>query len=90
MYVAVIISVEVVVVVLVATVVVLVTVLVVARQEQAEEIWAGPVARRQGGTLVAARLSLLFPGCALHVDTVMVVVVVPAIKVDVDVLGYEG
>lgn len=73
----------------VPTVVVFVTVLAVARQEQAEDIWAAPVAWRQAGTPLA-RLSLFLLDCALHVDAVMVVVVVPATKVEVVVLWYQG
>lgn len=47
------------------------------------------MARRQDGARAVARLSFFLLGCALHVEAVMVVVVVPAIKVDVDVLEKE-
>ena len=75
-----------VVVVLVATVVVRVTVEAVARQEHALEVAAGEEALRQAGALVAARLSLLFDG-GVQVLTVEVMVWVPAMNVEVDVLG---
>lgn len=41
-------------------------------------------------TGVAARLTFFWLVCAPHIDAVTVVVVVPPIKVDVDVLGCGG
>lgn len=66
-----------------AIVVVWVTVEVVMRQEQAEDVAAREDAFRQLGAVVAARLSLLLEP---QLAAVIVVVVVPPMKVDVEVL----
>lgn len=64
--------------------VVCVTVEEVTRQEQAEDADAGELALRQLGVAVAARLTLLPP--VPQLAALIVVVVVPPMKVDVEVL----
>ena len=78
-------TVETLVVVEVATVVVCVTVPRVTRQEHADEVAAGELALRHGGADDAARLALAAEEGA-QVEALTVVVVVPAMKVEVVVL----